>query len=140
MENLNIVFMNENAKMMTRGTTYSAGNDMYAAENVTIAPNKRKLISTGIKMAIPVGYYGRIASRSGLAYKNSIDVCAGVIDADYRDEVKVLLHNSGSEPFEVKIGDRIGQIIFEKYYNFNFEQVSDLNDTDRKAGFGSTGR
>ena len=92
-------------------------------------------------MAIPVGNYGRVAPRSGLACKNFIDVGAGVVDSDYRGEVKVLLFNFGEQEFKVNPGDRIAQLIIEKYTRTEIEEVADdLDNTVRGAGgFGSTG-
>ena len=100
----------------------------------------KKLIGTGIAMAIPIGNYGRIAPRSGLAAKHMIDVGAGVIDADYRGEVKVLLFNFGETDFAVSEGDRIAQLIVEKYTQTELVEVTDLSETERgEGGFGSTG-
>ena len=97
------------------------------------------MINTGVKIAIPKNFYGRIASRSSMAMKG-IDVCAGVIDSDYRGEIKVLLYNTKDEPFEVNLGDRIAQIIFTRVEYFNFQVVSDLANSQRgEGGFGSTG-
>ncbi len=93
-------------------------------------------------MAIPIGNYGRIAPRSGLAAKNFIDVGAGVIDSDYRGEVKVLLFNFSTTDFKINVGDRIAQLIIEKYTRTDIEEVTegDLDSTERWAGgFGSTG-
>ena len=91
-------------------------------------------------MAIPIGNYGRVAPRSGLAVKNFIDVGAGVIDADYRGEVKVLLFNFSDSDFKVSPGDRIAQLIIEKYTRTEIEEVDDLDTTVRgEGGFGSTG-
>ena len=99
------------------------------------------MISTGISMAIPMGNYGRVAPRSGLAVKNFIDVGAGVIDSDYRGEVKVLLFNFGTVDFTVMPGDRVAQLIIEKYTMTHLEEVAgDLETTVRgDGGFGSTG-
>ena len=91
-------------------------------------------------MGILVGNYGRIAPRSGLAAKHMIDVGAGVIDSDYRGEVKVLLFNLGEKDFEVNKGDRVAQLIIEKYTITQMTEVKELDDTVRGAGgFGSTG-
>jgi len=98
------------------------------------------LVSTGIALGIPEGNYGRIAPRSGLSYKNGIDIGAGVIDSDYTGEIKVLLINISNEPFEVEVGDRIAQIIIGKYLVTEIEEVEKLDESERgDAGFGSTG-
>jgi dUTP pyrophosphatase len=100
----------------------------------------RELISTGIAVQIPPGSYGRIAPRSGLAYKHFIDVGAGVVDSDYRGEVKVLLFNFNDRAFRVSYGDRIAQLIIEKYTPTVIQEVETLDESQRgEGGFGSTG-
>jgi dUTP pyrophosphatase len=93
-------------------------------------------------MEIPDGYYGRIAPRSGWALKYGVDTLAGVIDSDYRGEVGVILYNTDKEiPFNIKMGDRIAQIVFEKYYTFDIEVSDEISKTSRgDGGFGSTGK
>lgn len=139
--NIEIKKLSENAIIPTQGTIYAAGYDLFAAEDAIIVCGSRKLIKTNISMAIPSGYYGRIAPRSGLAYKNGIDVLAGVIDSDYRGDIGVILYNTDKNiDFSVKKGDRIAQIIFETCYPATFSEKSVLTDTARQAGgFGSTG-
>lgn len=144
------------ASKPVRGSEGAAGYDLCAylpkavfqvqtddsiEEMVYIPPGARALISTGVKMSIPQGYYGRVAPRSGLAWKNGLDVMAGVIDSDFRGEVGVVLINLGSKPFNVSHGDRIAQIIFEKISSPNLEEVSgELPVSIRGAGgYGSTG-
>jgi dUTP pyrophosphatase len=136
-----IKLLSEAGKTPTKGTDFSAGYDLYAAENGEIDPLKRCLIKTNISIAIPKGYYGRIAPRSGLAYKNGIDVMAGVIDSDYRGDVGVILYNTGIEVFSFNRGDRIAQLVIEKCYKADWVQVDDLSDTDRgDGGYGHTGK
>jgi len=133
--------LSEAAKTPTKGTNQAAGYDLYAAQNAEIDPLKRALIKTNISIAIPKGYYGRIAPRSGLAYKNGIDVMAGVIDSDYRGDVGVILYNTGVDVFNVKQGDRIAQLIIEKCHVADWDLVEDLSDTDRgEGGYGHTGK
>lgn len=128
------------AKLPQYSSEEAAGADLYAAENVIIASGERALIKTNIALAIPEGYYGRIAPRSGLAYKNGIDVMAGVIDSDYRGDVGVILLNTGKNPFVVSVGDRIAQIIFQRYFKAAFLEKDSLEDSKRgSGGFGSTG-
>ena len=105
-------------------------------------PNRGQvLVSTGLAFAIPTGNYGRIAPRSGLAVKNSINVGAGVIDSDYRGEVRVLLFNHGDVDFVISEGDRIAQLIIEKYTPTELVEVETLGETQRgEGGFGSTGQ
>jgi dUTP pyrophosphatase len=133
--------LSEAAKTPTKGTDQAAGYDLYAAQNAEIDPLKRALIKTNISIAIPKGYYGRIAPRSGLAYKNGIDVMAGVIDSDYRGDVGVILYNTGVDVFNIKQGDRIAQLIIEKCHVADWDLVEDLSDTDRgEGGYGHTGK
>jgi dUTP pyrophosphatase len=139
--NVEIKKLSENAKVPTRGTIFAAGYDLYAAENFIIKPLSRQLVKTNISIGVPEGFYGRIAPRSGLAYKNGIDVLAGVIDSDYRGDIGVILFNTDvNKDFEVKAGDRIAQLIIEKCFNASWLEVENLNDTQRSSGgFGSTG-
>ena len=124
-----------------RGSPFSAGLDIHANEEGIIPSGFRSLVSTGLRLEIPLGCYGRIAPRSSLAFKHCVDVCAGVIDQDYRGEVKVLLANHSKGDFVIKKGDRIAQLILEKYETPPIEIVRDLKDTDRgEGGFGSTGK
>jgi dUTP pyrophosphatase len=109
---------------------------------VTIYPGNRSLVSTGVAVKLPPGVYGRVAPRSGLSVKNGIQVGAGVIDADYRGEIKVLLFNQTLDnTFEVEPGDRIAQLICERCELPEVIQVEELDDTLRgEGGFGSTGK
>jgi dUTP pyrophosphatase len=138
---INVKKLSENATIPTQGTTFAAGYDLYAAEDAVVVCGTRKLIKTNISMEITPGYYGRIAPRSGLAYKNGIDVLAGVIDSDYRGDIGVILYNTDKNiDFTVKKGDRIAQIIFEACYIATLNNVENLDNTLRQAGgFGSTG-
>ena len=130
-----------NARIPTRTNPTDAGADLYSVESVSLPPLSRKLISTGISVEIPEGYYGRVAPRSGLAFKNGIDVLAGVIDSSYRGSVGVILFNSDSaQTFDVNIGDRIAQLIIEDHYNMAFQEREQLSDSNRgSGGFGSSG-
>lgn len=126
-------------------TEHSAGMDLIAAiENeVVIKKSERKLITTGIAIALPEGYEAQIRPRSGLALKHGITVLnsPGTIDADYRGEIGVILINFGDEDFVVTRGMRIAQMIFTSYAHANFTFVEDLSSTQRgEAGFGSTGK
>ena len=123
-----------------RATSDSAGYDLTSAIDAVIPPNGRLAVSTGIAIGLPEGTYGRIAPRRGLAFKYGIDVFAGVIDADYRGEVKAILYNSGDQPFVIKTGDRIAQLVLEVIKTPDVAIVLDIDDTARgTGGFGSTG-
>jgi dUTP pyrophosphatase len=139
---INVKKLSENATIPTQGTSFAAGYDLYAAEDAVVICGTRKLIKTNISMEINPGYYGRIAPRSGLAYKNGIDILAGVIDSDYRGDIGVILYNTDKNiDFTVKKGDRIAQIIFEACYTATLNNVDNLDNTLRQAGgFGSTGK
>ena len=124
-----------------RASQGAAGYDLYCdEESVTIEPGQRKMISVGFSVAVPYGYYARIAPRSSLAWKHGIDVGAGVIDADYRGLVRVILFNFGEDAFTANRGDRIAQMILEKITTPEVCVVVDLRTTARgSGGFGSTG-
>jgi len=146
-----------NAKEPFRANSSDAGYDLFSTQYETIQPFHRKLISTGIKVEIPEGFYGRIAPRSGLACKKGIDVMAGVIDSGYRGEIKVLLINlnlegynfkpsafeamfGSMEKLDIKPGDRIAQLIIEKCYSAEWKKMKTLETSVRgDGGFGSSG-
>jgi dUTP pyrophosphatase len=123
-------------------TDGAAGMDVVSAEDVTLAPGARHAVATGFSMAIPQGYEVQVRPRSGLALKHGITCLntPGTIDSDYRGEVKVILANLGSEPFPIKRGDRIAQLVPAPVQRANFTEVSSLDETTRGVGgFGSTG-
>ncbi|GMM30941.1 bifunctional dITP/dUTP diphosphatase [Martiniozyma asiatica (nom. inval.)] len=134
------------ATIPTKGSSQSAGYDLYASESAIIPANGQGLVSTDLSIICPEGTYGRVAPRSGLAVKFGISTGAGVIDADYRGEVKVMLFNHGSSNFEIKSGDRIAQLVLEKIVYADIEELDQTQwdqakDTERGAGgFGSTGK
>jgi len=126
-------------------TEGSAGCDLRAnlEESITLKPLERKLIDTGIYIALPVGMEAQIRPRSGMAYKEGVTVLnsPGTIDADYRGEVKVLLVNLSAETATVQNGDRIAQMVIAKHEVANFKEVEALSETIRgEGGFGSTGK
>ena len=133
--------LSTNARMPIRGSDHAAGYDLFSAYDYEIGPMNRALIKTDISIKIPDGCYGRIASRSSLAWKHFVDVGAGVIDPDFRGNVMVLLMNSGPESYRVSKGDRIAQLIFEKIHLPKLVEISELNETSRgPKGFGSSGK
>jgi len=126
-------------------TEHSAGMDLYASidQDVLIRQGERKLIPTGVAIAIPKGFEAQIRPRSGLAFKNGISLLnsPGTIDADYRGEIGVLLINFGSEPFAIKRGDRIAQMVINRVCRASLELTQELDTTERDSGgFGHTGR
>jgi dUTP pyrophosphatase len=124
-------------------TAEAAGMDVVAAEDITLAPGARAAVATGFAVAIPEGYEVQVRPRSGLALKHGVTCLntPGTIDADYRGEVKVILANLGAEPFEVKRGERVAQLVPAEVTAARFLEVETLDETARGAGgFGSTGR
>jgi dUTP pyrophosphatase len=124
-------------------TPGAAGMDVVAAEDIDLQPGQRHAVATGFRVAIPDGYEIQVRPRSGLAFKHGITVpnTPGTIDSDYRGELKVLLINHGSEPFPVRRGERIAQLVPAVVTVASFEEVDDLCETERgHGGFGSTGQ
>jgi dUTP pyrophosphatase len=138
--NLCVKRLTPDAIVPTRGSAHAVGYDLYSTDEVVVPPTHRALIGTGIATILPVGVYGRVAPRSGLAVKCGIQVGAGVIDPDYTGEVKVVLFNHGDKDFEVKKGDRVAQLILERCETPEVEEVGTVESTERGSkGFGSTG-
>lgn len=138
---LEIKRLTPTAILPTRGSEKAIGLDLYLdAASIVLHPGKRVLASTGIAVGIPPEHYGRIAPRSGLSFKDGIDVMAGVIDEDYTGELKVLLINTDYKTHVYKRGDRIAQFILERASIPDVIEVDELGVTNRGAGgFGSTG-
>ena len=133
------------AVVPTYGSEFSAGADLYAAEEgtVTIAPHETALVHTGLSLEIPEGYCGFIYARSGLATKKGLAPAnkVGVIDADYRGEVMVSLHNHTNTPQSVEPGERVAQMVIAPFLKAQFTLAEELSDTVRgTGGFGSTGK
>lgn len=154
---MDIKFLREGAQMPTLGSVNAAGYDLYAAiplekgpagntvaGQIEIPPHETRMIPTGIALAINEGYWGGIYARSGLATKQGLRPanCVGVIDADYRGEIFVALHNDTDNYRYIYSGDRIAQLVFHQCWHVDeFELVEELDTTDRgEGGFGSTGR
>jgi dUTP pyrophosphatase len=132
--------LDSRAVLPQRGSALAAGLDVFSIEDLEIAPKQRVMARTGLAVAIPPGFYGRIAPRSGLAAKNGLDVLAGVIDSDYRGEVCCLLYNTSDETIKLAAGSKICQLIVEQIITPEAAWASDLDETARGAGgFGSTG-
>ncbi|KAI5701183.1 deoxyuridine 5'-triphosphate nucleotidohydrolase isoform X5 [Diaphorina citri] len=132
--------VSENAFAPHKGSDKAAGYDLRSAYDYVVPARGKELIKTDISIELPPGCYGRIAPRSGLAWKNHIDVGAGVIDEDYRGNVGVVLFNHSDQDFKVNKGDRIAQLICQRIEYPVLQEVTNLNNTERGAGgFGSTG-
>ncbi|KZZ95943.1 DeoxyUTP pyrophosphatase, dUTPase subfamily [Moelleriella libera RCEF 2490] len=137
---LQVKKLSEKGRLPTRGSAFAAGYDIYAARDTVVPARGKVLVDTDISIAVPAETYGRIAPRSGLASKHFIDTGAGVIDADYRGPVKILLFNHAETDFDVKEGDRVAQLVIERIYTPEVVEVQELEETVRGAGgFGSTG-
>lgn len=141
---INIKKLNEKAVIPSYGSEYAAGADLYACidEPVTFEPGQTLLIHTGIAMEIPAGYAGLIYARSGLASKKGLAPAnkVGVIDADYRGEIMVALHNHSKVSVSIEPNERIAQLVITPYITGIFHEADELSDTIRGAGgFGSTG-
>jgi dUTP pyrophosphatase len=118
-----------------------AALDLHSTENYVVKPGKRQLVSTGIAMELPEGYFASIRGRSGLAAKKGIAILGGVIEYTYRGEYGVIVLNTGEEDFEISEGDRIAQVVIQPVATAEVEEVSELSETTRGAGnFGSTGK
>ena len=142
---LRIKKLRDNAQMPTYGSEYAAGADMYAAidEAVTIEPNETKFIPTGLAFEIPEGYAGFIYARSGLACKKGLAPAnkVGVVDSDYRGEIRVVLLNHGKVSQTIEHGERIAQFVITPVLTPAYEEVEELTETQRGVGgFGSTGK
>lgn len=137
--------LNSEAHIPTRGSDKAAGYDLYAVleKDVEINPHETVKIGTGLSIQPPIGCFGAIFPRSGLATKQGLRPanCVGVCDEDYTGEYIVALHNDSNSIQTVKHGDRIAQLVFMPYLSVDFEEVEELEETDRGAsGFGSTGK
>lgn len=143
-EPVSIKLLDPRAKVPVYGSADAAGADIHALTDgpVDIAPGQTVLIHTGLAFAIPRGYVGLVYARSGMAVKQGLAPAnkVGVIDADYRGELMIALHNHSGETRTVNCGDRIAQMVITPYLTADFRVTDDLDDTARGAGgFGSTG-
>jgi dUTP pyrophosphatase len=141
MNNLKIKLLSKHAKIPTRGTSGSAGLDLYCAEVCAIEDGQISVISTGVAVKIPFGYVGLIKPRSGLAFKHGADTLAGVIDSDYRGEIKMMLTtHDGCKHVQFDQGERIAQLVIVPCFMGGVDVVDSLDDTERgSGGFGHTG-
>lgn len=136
--------LNDLAKIPTRGSKFSAGYDLYAAtdKDIQIPPHSTVKIGTGLAMELPVGWFGAIFARSGIATKRGLRPanCVGICDCDYLGEYIVGLHNDSNDTMTVQAGERIAQLVILPCQDIDFKEVDELHDTDRgTGGFGSTG-
>ncbi len=142
MLNIQITTCKDNAVIPEYAKAGDAGVDLRSTEEYTLKPGERTLVSTGLKIAVPVGYEAQIRPRSGLAYKHGISLVntPGTIDAGYRGEIGVIIINHGQEEFVVEKGMRICQMVINKFEQASFEKVDELDETERgDGGFGHSG-
>lgn len=141
MSTLQVEFKHDQARIPVKGSPESAGYDVFSVEDAVVEAWDRKIVSTGLTCRPPPGTYIRVAPRSGLSVKKRLDVAAGVVDADYRGMIGVVLVNNSSEAVQLDAGTRIAQLILEKIVtDAEIVVVEDLDRTERGAGgFGSTG-
>lgn len=141
MSTIKVKLLTENAKMPIRGTTASAGIDLYCSQGAMISPNgQTHKVHTDVAIEIPPGYYGQIECRSSFAVKHAL-VTGGVIDSDYRGPLTVLLQNHGQDTLHIKQGERCAQLLILPVPTFPLVEVSTLTETGRgSGGFGSTGK
>ncbi|MCR5098567.1 MAG: dUTP diphosphatase [Lachnospiraceae bacterium] len=137
--------LSDGARIPERGSDEAAGYDLFACmeKEVEIAPHTTYLVHTGIAVAIPTGYFGGVYARSGLSAKEGLRPanCTGVIDADYRGEIMVALHNDSETIRTIAPGQKVAQLIIQAYEAVSFSECETLPETDRGAGgFGSTGK
>lgn len=140
--NIKIKRLSNNAVIPTRGSEKSAGYDLYSTTYCVIAPHSTEKVGTGISVALPDNTFGAIFARSGLATKKGLRPanCVGVCDSDYRGEYIVALHNDTDEIMTIDAGERIAQLVVMPFIPVEFEEVDELDETNRgKGGFGSTG-
>ncbi len=141
---INIKKLNDNATVPKRASDHAAGYDLYSVEAKTVIfPHSTVMIGTGLAIELPEGYFGAIFARSGLASKQGLRPanCVGVVDSDYRGEVKVALHNDTDVKREIAAGERIAQLVVMPFLPVEFAEVKELSDTKRgEGGFGSTGK
>ena len=141
---INIKRINNDAIIPTRGTTWSAGYDLYSCIDILIKPGERQLINTGLSMEIPENYVGLICDRSSYSFNYGLQKGAGVIDSDYRGEIKVLLFNHSNNDVLIKMGDRCAQLLIMPIITPYLEECVSLHDAvnseRNESGFGSTGK
>jgi len=137
---LKVKLLHEDAKLPVRAHDSDAGLDLFSIEDAVVEARGRLLVKTGISIELPFGYYGQVASKSGLSLKYGIEVGAGVIDEGYTGEVMVMLYNHSDEDFDIKKGSKIAQLLVKPVSYCKVQQVNWVSDSDRGiCGFGGTG-
>lgn len=140
---IDFVKMHPDAIVPTRGSRFAAGYDLYAIEDVTLLPGEKYKFRSGIAIELPPGCFGSVKSRSGVSWKQDLDIVgsSGTIDEDYRGEIVIPLWNTGLKPQTITRGQRIAQLVIQSYKEVEWREVDQLHESKRGAGgFGSTGR
>lgn len=138
---LRVKRLSPHAVLPKQGSKSAAGYDLAAARPCVVKAHSKALVKTDLAIVLPPGVYGRIAPRSGLAWKKHLDVGAGVIDPDYRGPIGIVLFNHSNQDYTIRRGDRVAQLILERFEVAAVEEVKELDTTARgPKGFGSTGR
>jgi dUTP pyrophosphatase len=137
---LKVKKLHPDALLPSRKRAGDAGLDLYSVEEVLLNPGEWKAVPTGVAVEIPEGYFGLIKDRSGLALKHAVHCLAGVVDENYRGEIKVVLINLGDKPVRLEKGSRVAQMVLVPYLKTQVVEVEELSHTERgRQGFGSTG-
>jgi len=137
--NLKFKKLNNMSTAPTRERDTDAGIDLYSSVRIKIPAGNREAVSTGYAVAIPEGYYGQIEERSGYSLRNTLKLKAGVIDSEYRGEIKCVFQNCGAYPIEIERGEKVAQLVIHKQPKVTFEFVTELDETTRgEKGFGSS--
>ncbi len=133
--------LNENAVSPNYAHSFDAGMDLFCLEKVSISPNERVQISTGISMEIPEGFVGLIWDKSGISHKGGLKTLGGVVDSQYRGEIKIGIINLSNEVFEFEAGQKVAQMLIQKVEQVDLIESKELSNTERgEGGFGSTGK
>jgi len=138
---LQIQRIHPDAKLPSYAYEGDAGMDLFSVEDIAVAPGEKVLVATGLKLAVPAGYAGFVWDKSGLAAKHHMKTMAGVLDSNYRGELKVVITNLGSQPYEVRSGEKVAQLVIAPIATPDVEEVDEIeaNDIRGEKGFGSSG-
>lgn len=140
MNTLNIKLLSDNATLPTRGNPTDSGLDLYASEDIVIKPSKTSIIPTDIAIELPLGYEAQVRPRSGMSVKTKLRVTLGTIDHTYHDKIGIIADNIGTQPYEVKKGDRVAQLVVAPVVYPAAKEVKEFSYESDRGSFGSTGR
>lgn len=140
MDELNIKLLSDNATLPTRANEFDSGLDLYASEDVTVKAGKTLIIPTDIAIELPLGYEAQVRPRSGMSVKTKLRVVLGTIDHTYHDRIGIIADNIGTQPYEVKKGDRVAQLVIVPVVYPTAREVKEFSYESDRGGFGSTGK